>query len=75
MLIETIRELNRAIPFHPYTLRLVSGVVHRVPHPDFIAVAPKGTWVMVSDKKDHPYWISTLLIEEVTPLTSETPTS
>ena len=66
MVLESIRELNKAVPFRPYQLRLVSGVTHRVPHPDFIAIAPKGTWVMVSDENDHPYWISSILIEEVT---------
>ena len=53
---------------------LASGTVHRVPHADFIAVAPKGTWVIVSDENDHPHWISTLLIEEVTPEVTKTPT-
>jgi hypothetical protein len=70
MVIDAIRELNRAVPFRPYEVRLASGVVHRVPHPDFIAVAPKGSWIMVSDENDHPHWISALLIEEVTPLNS-----
>ena len=68
MVLESIRELNKAVPFRPYQLRLTSGTTHRVPHPDFIAIAPRGTWVMVSDENDHPYWISTILIEEVTPL-------
>ena len=70
MLIDAIRELNHAVPFRPYKLRLTSGAVHRVPHPDFIAVAPKGSWVIVSDVKDRPHWISALLIEEVSPLRS-----
>ena len=68
MVIEAIRDLNRASPFRPYIIRLASGVMHRVPHPDFIAVAPKGSWIMVSDDNDHPHWISALLIEEVTPV-------
>lgn len=71
MVIDSIRELNRTVPFRPYALRLVSGSIHKVPHPDFIAIAPKGSWVMVSDENDHPHWISSLLIEEVTPLSSE----
>ncbi|MBI4623012.1 MAG: hypothetical protein HY736_07305 [Verrucomicrobia bacterium] len=75
MVIDAIRELNRAAPFRPYALRLASGTVHRVPHPDFIAVAPKGSWVMVSDENDHPHWISALLIEEVTPLPSTAQTN
>ena len=71
MVVDAIRELNRAVPFRPYSLRLASGVVHPVPHPDFIAVAPKGSWVMVSDENDHPHWINALVIEEVTPSPSE----
>lgn len=70
--IQDIRELNRAVPFHPYTIRLVSGVTHQVPHPDFVAIAPRGSWVMVSDDMDHPHWISALLIEEVSPTATET---
>jgi hypothetical protein len=73
--IDVIRELNRAVPFRPYSLRLAGGIVHRVPHPDFIAVAPRGSWVMVSDDNDRPHWISSLLIEEVTPVPSEPQTS
>jgi hypothetical protein len=71
MIIDAIRELNRKVPFRPYLLRLASGVSYSVPHPDFIAIAPKGSWVMVSDDNDHPHWISSILIEEVTPLSSQ----
>ena len=70
MVLESIRELNKAVPFRPYTIRLTSGAVHRVPHPDFIAIAPKGTWIMVSDENDHPSSISSILIEEVSPVKS-----
>jgi len=42
--------------------------VSNVPHPDFIFIAPKGSWVIIADKKDRQRHISTLLIEEVTPL-------
>ena len=66
MVIDTIRELNRAVPFKPYVLRLTSGAVHRVPHPDFIGIGAKDGWVVVSDENDYPHWISSLLIEEVT---------
>jgi hypothetical protein len=71
MVIDAIRELNRRVPFSPYILRLASGVSYQVPHPDFIAIAPKGSWVMVSDENDQPHWISALLIEEVTPVSGQ----
>mgnify|MGYP001571868270 FL=1 len=68
MLIEAIREFNRAVPFQPYEIRTNGGERLRVPHPDFILVAPKGAWVIVTDENEHPRHISSLLIEEVAPL-------
>ena len=68
MLIEAIREFNRAVPFQPYEIRTNGGERLRVPHPDFIFVSPKGSWVIVTDQKEHPRHISSILIEEVAPL-------
>jgi hypothetical protein len=68
MLVETIREFNRAIPFVPYEIRTNGGERLRVPHPDFVLVAPKGAWVIVTDEVDRPRHISSLLIEEVAPV-------
>jgi hypothetical protein len=68
MLIQTIRDFNRASPFVPYEIRTNAGERLRVPHPDFIFVAPRGTWVLVTDEEDHPRHLNSLLIEEVAPL-------
>ncbi len=68
MLVETIREFNRANPFIPYEIRTNGGERLQVPHPDFILVAPKGAWVIVTDEVDRPRHISSLLIEEVAPV-------
>jgi hypothetical protein len=68
MLINAIREFNRAVPFQPYEIRTNGGERLRVPHPDFVFIAPRGTWVIVTDEHDRPRHISTLLIEEVSPL-------
>jgi hypothetical protein len=68
MLVETIREFNRAVPFVPYEIRTNGGERLRVPHPDFVLVAPKGAWVIVTDDADRPRHVSSLLIEEVAPL-------
>ena len=68
MLVETIREFNRASPFIPYEIRTNGGERLRVPHPDFVFVAPKGGWVIVTDENDRPRHVSSLLIEEVAPL-------
>ena len=68
MLINVIREFNRTVPFEPYEIRTNGGERLRVPHPDFILVAPRGAWVIVTDRHDHPRHISSLLIEEVAPV-------
>ncbi len=64
MVIESIRAFNHASPFRPYVIRMTSGETHRVPHPDFISISPKGTFVIVIDAKERPHHLSTLLIEE-----------
>ncbi len=68
MLIEAIREFNRAVPFRPYEICTNGGERLRVPHPDFILVSPKGAWVIVTDAREHPRHISSILIEEVAPV-------
>ena len=64
MIIESIRGLNHTVPFQPYEIRMASGEKHRVPHPDFVFVSPRGNYVIVVDAKDRPHHLSTLLIEE-----------
>ena len=72
MVLDSIRELNHASPFRPYEIRMTSGQKHRVPHPDFILVSPKGSYVIVVDSRERPHPLSTLLIEEVVPLPGRT---
>jgi hypothetical protein len=68
MVIESIREFNRAVPFKPYEIRMVSGERYRVPHPDFVSVSPRGSFVIVFGKNERPHHLSTLLIECAAPL-------
>lgn len=68
MLVEAIREFNRAVPFVPYEIRTNGGERLRVPHPDFILVSPRGSWVIVTDQQERPRHISSLLIEEIAPI-------
>ena len=71
MVIESIRNFNRAMPFVAYEVRTVSGETYEVAHPDFITVSPKGSYVIVIDPKDAreaPNHISALLIERAAPL-------
>jgi hypothetical protein len=63
MVIASIREFNHAVPFVPYEIRMVSGQSFSVPHPDFISISPRGSFVVVIDQKDRPHHLSALLIE------------
>jgi hypothetical protein len=66
VVIDSIREFNRAVPFVPYEIHTVSGETYEIPHPDFILVPPRGSYVLVidpNDPKDAPHHISALLIE------------
>jgi hypothetical protein len=50
----------------PYEIHTVSGETYEIPHPDFIFVPPRGSYIVVidpKDPKDRPHHISTLLIE------------
>jgi hypothetical protein len=68
VVIESIREFNRAVPFKPYEIRMASGERDSVKHPDFAFVAPRGTMVIVFGKDDHPHHLSAILIESASPL-------
>jgi hypothetical protein len=43
VVIESIREFNRAVPFVPYEIHTASGECYEVPHPDFISISPKAS--------------------------------
>jgi hypothetical protein len=66
MVVTSIREFNRAVPFKPYRIHMASGDSFEVPHPDFVSVSPKGSFVIVIDAKEHPHHLSSFLIERVT---------
>jgi hypothetical protein len=72
MPIPTIRELNNQVPFEPYEIHMVSGEHYSVPHRDFIAVSPRGGFVIVVDAKDRPHHLSALLIERVSAIRRKT---
>jgi hypothetical protein len=70
MVIASIREFNRNVPFTPYEIQTVSGERYTVPHPDFISIAANGSFVVVIDRKDRPHHFSSLLIERASLLNS-----
>ena len=68
MVIQSIREFNRAVPFKPYEIRMASGERYVVPHSDFATVSPKGSFVIVFDRNERPHHLSSILIECAAPL-------
>ncbi|MHB8520788.1 MAG: hypothetical protein ACYDH9_08510 [Limisphaerales bacterium] len=72
MVIESIREFNRAVPFVPYQVHMNSGENYVVPHPDFISVSPRGSFVVIIDQRECPHHLSALLIERVSRLDGRT---
>ena len=71
MVIESIREFNRAVPFAPYEICMASGVRYAVPYPDFVLVSPMGHYVIVVDARERPHHLNALLIERAAPLNGQ----
>lgn len=68
MVIESIREFNRTVPFKPYEIQMASRERYEVPHPDFVSISRRGSFIVLIDKDDRPHHLSTLLIERASPL-------
>ena len=68
MVIQSIREFNRAVPFKAYEIRMAGGERYVVRHPDFAAISPRGSFVIVFGKNERPHHLSALLIECAAPL-------
>ena len=68
MVVESIREFNRAVPFKPYEIQMASGERYPVPHPDFVSISPRGSFVIIIDSKDRPHHLNAMLIERASPL-------
>ena len=68
MVIESIREFNRAVPFVPYEIHMNSGENYKVPHPDSISISPRGSFVVIIDQRERPHHLSAILIERVSRL-------
>jgi hypothetical protein len=63
MVIESIREFNRTVPFLPYEIHTASGERFVVPDPDFVSISPKGSFVIVIDAKERPHHLNSTLVE------------
>ncbi len=71
MVIESIREFNRAVPFVPYEIHTASGESYEVPHPDFISISPKGSYVIIIDAKERPRHLNALFLDRASPLNGQ----
>jgi hypothetical protein len=70
MVIQSIREFNRAVPFKPYRVRMVSGETYAVQHPDFMSISPKGSFVIIYGADETPHHLSAILIDSASPITA-----
>jgi hypothetical protein len=68
MVIKSIREFNRAVPFMPYEIHTASGESYEVPHPDFVSISPRGSYVIIIDQEERPHHLNSLLIDRASPL-------
>ena len=59
---ENLTEAIHAAPFRPFTIHLADGKEVSVPHPDFIAHAPKGRVAVVVGADDSTHTIDVGLI-------------
>jgi len=71
VVIESIRQFNRAVPFLPYEIHMARGERYDVSHPDFISISPKGSFVVVIDAKERPHHLNALLIERASLLNGQ----
>ncbi len=72
MTIEQLRNLHRASPFRPFSIRLADGRAYDVPHPDFLSHSPSGRTVIVY-QPDESFGVIDLLL--VTDLAVGAPTA
>jgi hypothetical protein len=71
MVIQSLREFNRAVPFVPYEIHTMRGERYEVPHPDFILISPRGSFVIVTDAEERPHHLNALLIERASLLNGD----
>jgi hypothetical protein len=70
-----IRELLRAVPFHPFVIRLADGREYRIDHPDFVlAAASDVPQITIEESDGRQHYLSALLvtgIERLPEITAE----
>ncbi|MFM8655660.1 MAG: hypothetical protein ACKOD5_00795 [Chthoniobacterales bacterium] len=52
----TLQQVRNAMDSgRPFIIRMADGKSYRVPHPDYISIQPKGTFVVVFDDNDGAF--------------------
>jgi hypothetical protein len=59
---DEVRRLMNAEPFTPFFVRTSGGRQHRVKHPDYVAISPKGGRVSLYDDEETTTTLSALHI-------------
>ena len=73
MVIKSIREFNQAVPFVPYEVHMASGETFQVPHPDFVSISPRDSYMIIIDAEERPHHLGALLIDRASPLNGHGP--
>lgn len=55
----------------PFTLCMADGKEYGIPHPDYISLSPKGTFVTVYDDDEHFYILPLLTMTGLTSMTKQ----
>jgi hypothetical protein len=57
--------MQGARPFRPFRIKMADGTHHDVPHPDFLAYAPRGRTCTVYNEEGMPSILDLLLMTEL----------
>lgn len=68
----TIAQIESAIERGtPFSIQMADGKEYKVPHPDYISLPPKGSFVVVFDDHEHAFVLPLLTMTGLTYNTSE----
>lgn len=65
MTIEQLRNVIRASPFRPFTMKLADGSRLRVKHPEFVSFSPAGRTAIVWSEGDSFEIVDLLLVASI----------
>jgi hypothetical protein len=63
---EQVRQVWNTTPFRPFTLRMTDGRAFRIPHREFLSLAPVGRTLIVHHEDGNFSILDLLLATEIT---------